>query len=423
MRRKTSAEQKQGHVTSSKPITRFLPHRREMFGMGKLIKVHPQPFQISAHAHLTTHVLYSQKQAVSLAVEKIKAKKAKVKVEETTTSPKKKKKQEEEQEVWKWWEEEKKEDGTKWKFLEHKGPVFAPAYEPLPSDVKFFYDGKEMRLCESSEEVATFYARMLDHDYTTKEAFNKNFFKDWRHSMSDKEKEIIKDLSKCNFKHMHAYFLQKTEERKAMTKEEKKKIKDQNEEMIKEYGFCTFDGHKERIGNFKIEPPGLFRGRGEHPKMGMLKKRVVPEDIIINCSKDSKVPKAPEGRRWREVRHDQNVTWLASWTENVQGQVKYIMLNPSSKLKGEKDWQKYEIARKLAKSINKIRQEYREDWKSKEMRIRQRAVALYFIDKLALRAGNEKDEDQADTVGCCSLRVEHISLLEHKDGEYTHSRL
>ncbi|CAG2063090.1 unnamed protein product, partial [Timema podura] len=239
------------------------------------------------------------------------------------------------------WEEEKKEDGTKWKFLEHKGPVFAPAYEPLPSDVKFFYDapslpgvsphiklgsimmirlsaGKEMRLCESSEEVATFYARMLDHDYTTKEAFNKNFFKDWRHSMSDKEKEIIKDLSKCNFKHMHAYFLQKTEERKAMTKEEKKKIKDQNEEMIKEYGFCTFDGHKERIGNFKIEPPGLFRGRGEHPKMGMLKKRVVPEDIIINCSKDSKVPKAPEGRRWREVRHDQNVTWLASWTENVQ---------------------------------------------------------------------------------------------------------
>nr|CAD7262658.1 unnamed protein product [Timema shepardi] len=314
------------------------------------------------------------------------------------------------------WEEEKKEDGTKWKFLEHKGPVFAPAYEPLPSDVKFFYDartpamtvclpaGKEMRLCESSEEVATFYARMLDHDYTTKEAFNKNFFKDWRRSMSDKEKEVIKDLSKCNFKHMHAYFLQKTEERKAMTKEEKKKIKDQNEEMIKEYGFCTFDGHKERIGNFKIEPPGLFRGRGEHPKMGMLKKRVVPEDIIINCSKDSKVPKAPEGRRWREVRHDQNVTWLASWTENVQGQVKYIMLNPSSKLKGEKDWQKYEIARKLAKSINKIRQEYREDWKSKEMRIRQRAVALYFIDKLALRAGNEKDEDQADTVGCCSLR-------------------
>lgn len=75
------------------------------------------------------------------------------------------------------------------------------------------------------------------------------------------------------------------------------------------------------------------------------------------------------------------VTWLASWTENVQGQVKYVMLNPSSKLKGEKDWQKYETARKLAHSIDKIRKDYTEDWKSKEMRIRQRAVAMYFIDK------------------------------------------
>ena len=42
---------------------------------------------------------------------------------------------------------------------------------------------------------------------------------------------------------------------------------------------------------------------------------------------------------------------------------------------------------------------------------RQRAVAMYFIDKLALRAGNEKDTDEAaDTVGCCSLRVEHVKV-------------
>lgn len=35
----------------------------------------------------------------------------------------------------------------------------------------------------------------------------------------------------------------------------------------------------------------------------------------------------------------------------------------------------------------------------------QMGVALYFIDKLALRAGHEKDEDEADTVGCCTLKV------------------
>lgn len=40
------------------------------------------------------------------------------------------------------WEEERYTDGVKWKFLEHKGPVFAPPYDPLPSNVKFYYDGK-----------------------------------------------------------------------------------------------------------------------------------------------------------------------------------------------------------------------------------------------------------------------------------------
>ncbi len=35
---------------------------------------------------------------------------------------------------------------------------------------------------------------------------------------------------------------------------------------------------------------------------------------------------------------------------------------------------------------------------------------MYFIDRLALRAGNEKGDDEADTVGCCSLRCEHVTL-------------
>lgn len=64
-----------------------------------------------------------------------------------------------------------------------------------------------------------------------------------------------------------------------------KKIKEENERILQEYGFCVMDNHKERIANFRIEPPGLFRGRGDHPKMGMLKRRIRPEDIIINCSR------------------------------------------------------------------------------------------------------------------------------------------
>lgn len=37
--------------------------------------------------------------------------------------------------------------------------------------------------------------------------------------------------------------------------------------------------------------------------------------------------------------------------------------------------------------------------------------------QLALRAGNEKEEGKTtDTVGCCSLRVEHVQLRPEADG-------
>jgi len=36
---------------------------------------------------------------------------------------------------------------------------------------------------------------------------------------------------------------------------------------------------------------------------------------------------------------------------------------------------------------------------------------------LSLRVGNEKRPDQTDTVGCCSLRVEHMTLYEELDIE------
>jgi DNA topoisomerase-1 len=45
------------------------------------------------------------------------------------------------------------------------------------------------------------------------------------------------------------------------------------------------------------------------------------------------------------------------------------------------------------------------------MKNKQLATAMYLIDVLAIRAGNEKGEDEADTVGCCSLRLEHIELI------------
>ena len=135
----------------------------------------------------------------------------------------------------------------------------------------------------------------------------------------------------------------------------------------------------------------------------------MPEDIITNGSKDSDIPEPPADhmcKKVQPVQHDNTVTWLASWTENIQNQIKYIMPNPSSKLKGEKDWQK---ARKLKDKIDKIRDAYMQDLKREEIMVGQRALALYFIDKLALRPGKEWDKETADKVGCCSLRYEHIN--------------
>uniref|UniRef100_A0A8C4Q178 DNA topoisomerase I n=1 Tax=Eptatretus burgeri TaxID=7764 RepID=A0A8C4Q178_EPTBU len=285
----------------------------------------------------------------------------------------------------------------------HNGPTFAPEYEPLSESVKFRYNGEAFVLCTNAGHLLLLSALHLL-------LLPSLLFLGWL-KMSEEERSTITDLDLCDFKEIFQHYKALNEARKALSKEEKKKLKDDADELRATYGYCLMDGHKEIVGNWKVEPPGLFRGRGNHPKQGMLKLRIQPEDVIINCSSNSKIPEPPAGKKWKEVRHDNKVTWLASWTENVQGQVKYVMLNASSKLKGEKDWQKYEVARRLKDCVEDIRNQYQKDLKSREMRIRQRAVALYFIDKLALRAGNEKEEGEtADTVGCCSLRVEHIKL-------------
>ena len=46
------------------------------------------------------------------------------------------------------------------------------------------------------------------------------------------------------------------------------------------------------------------------------------------------------------------------------------------------------------------------------------ATAMWVIDILALRVGGEKGEDEADTVGCCSLRAEHITMGEENQGPH-----
>jgi DNA topoisomerase I len=110
--------------------------------------------------------------------------------------------------------------------------------------------------------------------------------------------------------------------------------------------------------------------------------------------------------------HDPTVTWIAGWHENVMDNNKYVYLAASSSFKGISDRNKYEKARQLKNYIGRVRAHYQRTLDSKDDFECQAGTAMWVIDALALRVGGEKDEDEADTVGCCSLRVEHISFVE-----------
>jgi DNA topoisomerase IB len=45
----------------------------------------------------------------------------------------------------------------------------------------------------------------------------------------------------------------------------------EKDQLREKYGFAMVDGVKEKVGNYMIEPPGLFRGRGDHPRTGCIK--------------------------------------------------------------------------------------------------------------------------------------------------------
>ncbi len=104
----------------------------------------------------------------------------------------------------------------------------------------------------------------------------------------------------------------------------------------------------EKIGNFRIEARSIFKGRGLHPKSGLVKENIKPEDITLNLSKDSLIPVCPlPGRNWGEIIFNKENAWLASYREKVTNNRKYIQPGASSKIKGLKDIQKFEKAREL----------------------------------------------------------------------------
>lgn len=101
----------------------------------------------------------------------------------------------------------------------------------------------------------------------------------------------------------------------------------------------------EKVNGFQIEPPTLFKGRGKHPKAGILKPRIQPEDITINLAMNAPIPICPlPGHSWGEIVSKKDSTWLCSYISdaiNDSSKHKYIFLAANSKFKGQNDRRKY----------------------------------------------------------------------------------
>jgi DNA topoisomerase I len=298
----------------------------------------------------------------------------------------------------------------KWDTLEHNGPMFPPEYKP--HNLPIIYNEEKIYLQPIAEEIAYIYAKLIGNEVLENRTFQKNFWNDWKKLL--KEDSPIKNLDDCDFSEIYEYYQKQKEIKKNLTSEEKNEIKEKIKKMEEKYQYCYIDGKKVKVGNFKIEPPGIFMGRGNNPKLGKIKPRILPEDVTINIGKDAAVPLAPNNGKWNEIVHDNTSIWLSSWKDIITGKTKYVYTSHESDFKSKSDEKKFNRASDLKKIIKKVHLNNNKNIESNDEKIRQLATALYLIDKLALRVGSQKTKKStADTVGVTSLRNEHIKLLEN----------
>jgi len=290
----------------------------------------------------------------------------------------------------------------KWKTLQHNGILFPPAYEA--QGIKIKIKGETVNLNLAQEEMAYQWAKKKDTPYAQDKVFQKNFTAGFAKELG------IKKLSYEDIDFSNAYKIVDKEKdlKEMMSKEEKKSLavkrKELREKLKTKYGIAIMDGKEVEVGNYMAEPPGIFIGRGEHPIRGKWKPPVTSKDVTLNLGKEAKVP---EGK-WGKIIHDKDSMWLASWMDFLTQKRKYVWLADSAGLKQDRDKEKYEKAVKLAKEIEKIKDRIVKDMKNEKKR--KIATACYLIYRTAMRVGDEKDPEEADTVGATTLRKEHIKI-------------
>ena len=305
----------------------------------------------------------------------------------------------------------------KWKTLQHNGILFPPDFES--KGIKIKIRGENVPLNLLQEEMVYQWSKKKDapkpgvtEKYIEDPTFQKNFVSDFSKAFNEKFKSL--QYADIDFSIPYKLVDKEKEEKELLTKEDKKalaiKRKEIREEMKTKYGKAIIDGKEVEVGNYMAEPPGIFMGRGDHPMRGRYKPRATDKDVTLNLGKEAKIPKG----NWGKIVHDRDSMWIANWMDILTQKRKYVWLADTAGIKQERDQAKYDKARNLSKEIESVKTQIVKDMQNKEQKTKRIATACYLIYRTAMRVGDEKDPDEADTVGATTLRKEHVKLTENE---------
>lgn len=302
------------------------------------------------------------------------------------------------------------------KELIHNGVVVPDP--PKPCGLKIKIRGEYIALTPKQEEMAIAWARKHGTPYVEDPVFAANFMADFSATFGNTVSADIEpplSIEEVDFSPAIEIVLAEKAARESLTREERRALAAERKairEALKErYGYATVNGEKVELANYMVEPSGIFMGRGEHPLRGRWKEGATYRDITLNHSPDRP---PPEGD-WAEIVWQPESLWVARWKDKLSGKLKYVWLGDTAQIKQLREIAKFNEAVELDAQLDQVRAHIEAALTDSDPKRRRLATVCYLIDALCLRVGDEKDPDEADTVGATTLRPEHIAL--HANGE------
>ncbi len=293
--------------------------------------------------------------------------------------------------------------------LIHNGVVIPEP--PPPAGMVLEIEGESVALTPKQEEMALAWAKKQGTPYVEDRTFVRNFLHDFSQELGLSTRLSLEDV---DFAPANRIVERDREARERMTKEERKALAEERkvvrEGLREQYGFAMVNGNRTELANYVVEPSGIFMGRGKHPLRGRWKEGAKQRDITLNLSPDAPIPPGD----WEEIVWQPESLWVARWKDKLSGKLKYVWLSDTAPIKQAREAAKFDTVHELNAHLDEVRAQIHRDLSHEDATERMLATACYLIDALCLRVGDEKDPDEADTVGATTLRPEHVTL--HPDG-------